>query len=134
MPVGGAPYPHNSELARYFVDFADRFRLRDAITFHTEVVGVAPTSGAGNGSSPYDVTVRSLDTGEKETRRYDAILVASGHHWDPSWPRFPGSRGGGEVREDAGFNGVEIHSHAYRSPERPVSLEGRRVLVVGIGN
>ena len=33
----------------------------------------------------------TLDTGE--TRRYDALLVANGHHWNPRWPEppFPGS-------------------------------------------
>ena len=32
-----------------------------------------------------------LDTGE--TRTYDALLVANGHHWDPRWPEpaFPGA-------------------------------------------
>ena len=40
----------------------------------------------------------------------------------------------GVVESVGVFSGVEIHSHGYRSPESPVPLEGRRVLVVGIGN
>ncbi len=136
MPAGESPYPHNSELARYFDAFTDNFGLRDSIAFRTEVVRVAPKSGTGS----YEVTVRSRETGEETTHRYGAVLVASGHHWDPSWPRFRGSRcargeavPGGTGRA-GDFNGVEIHSHAYRSPEHPVSVAGRRVLVVGIGN
>ena len=36
----------------------------------------------------FDVT---LSTGEQ--RRYDAVCVANGHHWDPRWPEpaFPGA-------------------------------------------
>ncbi len=61
-----------------------------------------------------------LSTGE--TRAYDAIVVANGHHWDPRWPEppFPGE-----------FNGLEMHSHDYRRPEQ---LAGKRVIVVGGGN
>ena len=51
-------------------------------------------------------------------------MVANGHHWDPRWPEpsFPGSEH---------FPGEQLHAHYYRTPE---VLEGRRVLVVGIGN
>lgn len=143
MPPGESPYPHNSELADYFEAFTEHFDLRSSITFRTEVVRVCPVPGLGR-DGPYDVRVRSLRTGEEEVHRYGAVLIASGHHWNPSWPRFPGSRGatataGGvpEVTSDqrpGPFTGVELHSHAYRSPERPVRLAGRRVLVVGIGN
>ena len=41
-------------------------------------------------------------------RRYRAVLVANGHHWDPRWPEpaFPGSEE---------FEGEQIHAHDYRS-------------------
>ena len=60
--------------------------------------------------------------GGEERRRYDAVIVGNGHHWDPRWPEppFPGE-----------FDGVQMHSHDYRRPEQ---LEGRRVVVVGGGN
>jgi cation diffusion facilitator CzcD-associated flavoprotein CzcO len=60
----------------------------------------------------------TLDTGE--TRTYGAVLVASGHHWNPRWPDFPGT-----------FDGEEIHSHEYREPS---NYADQRVMVVGIGN
>ena len=50
-------------------------------------------------------------------------MVCNGHHWDPSYPDFPGS-----------FDGPTIHSHHYIDPTEPLALEGKRVLVVGIGN
>jgi hypothetical protein len=57
-----------------------------------------------------------------QSRTYTAVLIASGHHWDPRRPdlALPGT-----------FTGQEIHSHFYRSPER---LAGKNVLVVGIGD
>jgi thioredoxin reductase len=134
MPEGDSPYPHNSELADYFDAFTDHFGLADSITFRTQVVRVSPVGEEDDREGPYDVAVRSLRTGETEVRRYGAVLIASGHHWDPSWPWFPGSRGEKSAGRPGHFNGLEMHSHAYRSPERPVRLEGRRVLVVGIGN
>ena len=64
----------------------------------------------------------TLDTGE--TRRYDALLVANGHHWDPRWPEpaFPGS--------DT-FEGVQMHAHSYVDNS---TFAGRNVVVLGMGN
>jgi hypothetical protein len=47
-------------------------------------------------------------------------MVANGHHWDPKWPDFPGE-----------FYGEVVHAHHYKTPE---GFEGKRVLVLGIGN
>jgi dimethylaniline monooxygenase (N-oxide forming) len=53
-----------------------------------------------------------------------AVLVASGHHWDPRYPEpaFPGT---------GTFTGEQLHSHHYRTPD---PFAGKRVLVLGIGN
>jgi hypothetical protein len=150
MPAGDSQFPHNSELRDYFDAFTDHFGIRERIRFRTELIRVRPAAAEAVAAEPrpYDVTVRNLDTGEETTRRYRAVLVASGHHWNPSWPRFPGSRvdaggrvgrgtgvdAGGVSESGDGFSGVEMHSHVYRSPEDPTPLAGRRVLVVGLGN
>jgi cation diffusion facilitator CzcD-associated flavoprotein CzcO len=70
----------------------------------------------------WDVTT-SGPSGE-ETRTYDAVLVANGHHWDARWPdpAYPG--------QDE-FTGEQLHAHDYRSGSQ---LEGRDVVVVGAGN
>jgi hypothetical protein len=62
----------------------------------------------------------TLDTGE--TRAYDALLVANGHHWDPRWPEpaFPGD-----------FDGEQLHAHHYVDNG---GFRDKRVLIVGIGN
>ena len=115
-------YPSHWQMAEYFDEYVDHFGLRDRITFRTEVVRVSAADGGG-----YDVTVRprpedGTPAGAGETRHYEHVLVASGHHWDPRWPEpaFPGE-----------FAGLEMHSHHYRTPE---VLEGKRVVVLGIGN
>jgi hypothetical protein len=48
-------------------------------------------------------------------------MVASGHHWDPALPTFPGS-----------FSGSMFHSHAFKRVDD--SYRGKRVLVIGAGN
>jgi hypothetical protein len=112
-------YPSHEQIARYFDEYVDHFGLRDKITFRTEVTRVAPANDGG-----WDVTVRSRDTGEARTNHYRAVLVANGHHWDARWPEpaFPGA--------DT-FTGRQVHSHDYKTFD---GYEGKRVLVLGIGN
>jgi cation diffusion facilitator CzcD-associated flavoprotein CzcO len=113
-------YPSHVHIARYFDEFVDHFGFRDRIRFRTEVIAVVP---AGEGE--WDVTVRELDTANPpRTERYRAVLVANGHHWDARWPEpaFPGA--------DT-FTGVQMHSHDYKTFD---GFEGKRVLVLGIGN
>jgi cation diffusion facilitator CzcD-associated flavoprotein CzcO len=117
MPDDYPDYPNHFQIARYFDDYVDHFALREKIRFRTEVKSVVPADGE------WEVTVEDRD-GNRETQRYRAVLVANGHHWDPRWPEppFPG-------KED--FEGEQIHVHHYREPD---VLEGKRVLVLGIGN
>lgn len=120
MPDDYPDYPDHFQIARYFDAYVDHFGLREKIRFGAEVVRVEP---AGEGG--WDVTVAGdAGAGERETRRYAAVLVANGHHWDPRWPEppYPGAEE---------FEGEQIHVHHYREPD---ALRDRRVLVLGIGN
>ena len=67
---------------------------------------------------------RNRRAGRRARRSYDAVIVANGHHWDARWPEppFPG--------QDR-FEGEQLHVHDYKTPD---ALEGKRVLVLGIGN
>jgi dimethylaniline monooxygenase (N-oxide forming) len=125
MPESLPDYPNHRQIAAYFDDFVDHFGFRDKVTFRTEVVKVQPVStGSTTGSGGYDVTIRPVDGGNPETRHYEHVIIANGHHWDPRWPEpgFPGA--------DT-FPGVQLHAHYYRTP---VPLVDKRVLVLGIGN
>jgi len=111
MPRGYPDYPHHTQIADYFDSYVDHFGFRDQIRFNTAVTSVEPADGG------WEVTVES-----GKTARYSAVLVANGHHWDPRWPEppFPGE-----------FDGQEVHSHHYKTSD---GLEGKNVLVLGIGN
>ena len=112
MPKSYPDFPHHTHIAKYFDDYVDHFGFRDKITFET---GVEHAERGDDGT--WTIT---LDTGE--SRRFDALLVANGHHWNPRWPEpaFPGT-----------FDGVQMHSHYYVENS---DFRDKNVLVVGIGN
>jgi dimethylaniline monooxygenase (N-oxide forming) len=110
MPESLPAYPSHWDIAEYFDSYVDHFGFRDRIRFRSEVTSVEPADGG------WDVTVGG------ETHRYDAVLVANGHHWDERWP---------EPEIPGDFAGEVMHAHRYRVPD---VLQGKRVVVLGIGN
>lgn len=114
MPESYPDFPHHTHIAAYFDDYVDHFGFREKIVFET---GVERAERGADGL--WTVT---LDTGE--TRTYDALLVANGHHWKPRWPEpaFPGSEA---------FTGEQLHAHSY--VENSI-FEGKRAVIVGMGN
>ncbi len=117
MPEDYPDYPSHWQVAKYFDDYAEHFGLREGISFNTEVVSAQPTGGG------WEVTVEDAD-GKRMTESYRAVIVANGHHWKPRWPE-PPFAGADE------YEGEQMHVHHYREPD---VLEGKRVLVLGIGN
>ena len=101
-------FPHHTQIHTFLSEYADTFGLRERIRFGTAVERATRLDGGG-----WDI----------DGERFDAQLVCNGHHWDPSYPDFPGH-----------FDGPTIHSHHYIDPTEPLALAGKRVLVVGIGN
>ena len=118
MPGYLPDYPNHFQIAEYFDDYVDHFGIREKIKFKTEVKSVVPVEGGS-----WEVTVESKK-GKTRTRTYTDLMVCNGHHWDARWPEpaFPGSDE---------FEGEQMHAHDYRTPD---ILEGKRVLVLGIGN
>jgi cation diffusion facilitator CzcD-associated flavoprotein CzcO len=112
MPKDFPDFPHHTHIARYFSDYVDHFGVREHIRFET---GVQRATRREDGT--WEV---ALETGE--TVEYDAVMVANGHHWDARWPEpaFPGE-----------FAGRQMHAHDYKGPEE---FEGKRVVVLGMGN
>lgn len=113
VPAEWPDFPHHSQLLQYFRDYVRHFGLEQTITFNTAVTDCVRLS-----DGRWRV---ALSNGE--TREYDAIAVANGHHWDPRMPSYPGA-----------FRGYQVHSHRYRDPFEPYDFRGKRVLVVGAGN
>ncbi len=112
MPKSYPDFPHHTHIAEYFDNYVEHFGFRDRIRFETNVERAERDEDG-------TFTV-SLDTGE--TRRYDAVVIANGHHWDPRWPEpaYPGE-----------FDGEQMHSHYYVDND---GFRDKNVLVVGIGN
>lgn len=112
MPRHYPDFPRHDQIAAYFDEYVDAFGLRELISFKRTVEHAART--------PDGAWEVRLDGGQR--RRYDALIVANGHHWDPRWPEPP---------LPGGFSGEIIHSHSYKDPSQ---LTGRNVVVVGMGN
>jgi dimethylaniline monooxygenase (N-oxide forming) len=112
MPKWFPDFPHHTHIARYFDDYVDHFGFRDRIRFETEVRHAARGSDG--------VWEVELDTGE--TKLYDAVMVANGHHWKPRFPEpaFPGR-----------FDGEVLHAHHYVHAD---GWKGKKVVVLGMGN
>ena len=113
MPDHYPDYPNHAQIAAYFDAYVDHFGLRDKIRFRTEVKLVEPAPDGG-----WNVT---LDDGT--TTRYDAVLVANGHHWNAALARAAVPR---RVQRPA--------SYTRTTTRRPSVIEERNVLVLGIGN
>ena len=114
MPKSYPDFPHHTQIAAYFDAYVEHFGFRDRIRFETKVARAQRVAGGG-----WELT---LDDGSVE--RFDALLVANGHHWDPRWPEpmFPGHEG---------FTGQQLHAHAYVDNDL---FAGKDVVVLGMGN
>ncbi len=114
MPESYPDFPHHTHIAEYFDSYVDHFGFREKIEFG---IGVEHATRGADG-----VWELRLDNGE--TRRYDALIVANGHHWKPRWPEpaFPGA--------DT-FVGMQVHAHAYVDNSL---FSGKRAVVLGMGN
>ncbi|AYC33222.1 NAD(P)/FAD-dependent oxidoreductase [Pseudomonas cavernae] len=107
-----APYPHHSEMRRYFRDYAEHFGLYEHYQFNTRVLNVERLDQGWK--------LTSERAGERREWQFDGVLIANGTLHKPNLPSLPGD-----------FSGELLHSSDYRSP---AVFDGKRVLVVGCGN
>lgn len=119
MPSTYPDFPHHSHIKEYFDSYVDHFGLREHITFTTSVERARLRE-----DGVWEVEIRGAADDRRETRLYDALLVANGHHWDARWPEpaFPGSEE---------FEGVQMHAHSYVDNS---IFEGKDVVILGMGN
>ena len=143
-PADYPNYMHNTKLLNYFRMYADKFRLKDYIRFGRRVTRIEPTDD-------YDQTgcwlVSTVDATQADsaskidvtTERYDAVMLATGHHAHPRWVNFAGiddfkgKRAPSRIEPmiDLDYAGRKLHSWQYKTPQ---GFEDKTVLVVGVGN
>jgi Flavin-binding monooxygenase-like len=114
LPKDAPDYPSHVQLLRYFNGYASEFDLRAHITFCTTVTKTEPLPD-GRWSVSWQTRGEAA-----QSRIFDALCVATGHHHTPRWPEYPGK-----------FTGEYIHSHSYK---KAAPFAGKRVLVIGGGN
>ncbi len=111
MPESYPMFPHHTDIVTYFENYAKHFGILDHFKFNSSVEKIEISK------SGFLVHFDNL-----ESKKYDKIIVANGHHWNPRLPNpaFPGN-----------FLGESIHSHSYKEVNQ---LTNKNVLIVGIGN
>lgn len=113
MPDDYPDFPHHTQIKDYLDAYADAFGIRERIEFENGVQHAERRVDGG-----WEITDQA-----GAVRRFDLLVVANGHHWDPRTADFPGE-----------FTGESIHSHHYIDPTDPLDFKKKRILVVGIGN
>lgn len=113
MPPHYPDFLHHTLVKEYLDSYAEAFELKRNIVFNTEVGHAQRLPGGG----------WELELADGQHRRFDLLVVANGHHWDPRFPDFPGE-----------FTGESLHAHHYIDPKTPLEFTGKRILVVGLGN
>ncbi|XP_004756755.1 dimethylaniline monooxygenase [N-oxide-forming] 4 isoform X1 [Mustela putorius furo] len=105
----------------YLQEFAEHFDLLRYIRFRTTVRSVTKRPDFSE-TGRWDVVTET--EGKQERAVFDAVMVCTGHYPNPRLPleSFPGIHK---------FKGQILHSQEYKSPE---GFQGKRVLVIGLGN
>ncbi|WP_417311719.1 flavin-containing monooxygenase [Ectopseudomonas khazarica] len=112
MRANVAPYPHHSEMRRYFRDYAGHFRLYEHYQFDTRVVRLERLAQGWR--------LTSERGGEQREWHFEGVLIANGTLHTPNLAQLPGD-----------FQGELLHSSAYK---RADIFADKRVLVLGCGN
>uniref|UniRef100_A0A8C8S6S5 Flavin-containing monooxygenase n=1 Tax=Pelusios castaneus TaxID=367368 RepID=A0A8C8S6S5_9SAUR len=122
------PYPEDfpaflshSQVLEYLRMYAKHFDLLKHIQFKTTVISVRKCPDF---STTGQWTIVTESNGKQESSVFDAVMICIGYLSDPSLPleSFPGIEK---------FQGQYFHSRYYKHPD---AFEGKKVLVVGMGN
>lgn len=112
MPSDYPDYPSWRQIRDYIRDFADKFQLKERVTFGVGVQEAVPLS-----DDRWQIT---LSNGKSEI--YEGLINATGVTWHANRPELAG---------ESTFKGKVIHSVEYRNA---TEFDGKRVLIVGAGN
>ncbi|NXC95784.1 FMO4 monooxygenase, partial [Certhia familiaris] len=115
-------YLSHSLILEYLRMYARNFALLQHIRFQTTVLSVKKRPDFTT-SGQWEVVTET--GGVREAHIFDAVMVCTGHYQEPYLPlaAFPGI--------ESRFKGQRLHSQEYRDVQ---AFQGKRVLVIGIGN
>ncbi|XP_078499014.1 dimethylaniline monooxygenase [N-oxide-forming] 2-like [Lissotriton helveticus] len=121
MPDDFPNYLPNSKFLEYFKLYAEHFGLMKHIRLRTKVCSVKKQPDFLT-SGQWEVVTET--DGKQESAIFDAVLVCSGRYVVPalSLESFRGIKR---------FKGKYFHSREYKHPD---GFQGKKVLVVGVGN
>ncbi|XP_063796079.1 dimethylaniline monooxygenase [N-oxide-forming] 2-like isoform X2 [Pseudophryne corroboree] len=121
MPDDFPNFLPNSKYLEYIKLYAENFKLLKYIKFKTAVCRVEKTSDFSI-TGQWFVTTET--DGDKTTDLFDAVMVCTGQHAQPvsSTNTIPGIEK---------FKGQVLHCREYK---KPVGFDGKRILIVGMGN
>ncbi|XP_075472879.1 dimethylaniline monooxygenase [N-oxide-forming] 2-like isoform X2 [Ascaphus truei] len=121
MPEDFPNFLPNRKVFEYCKMYAEQFHLLKHIKFQTVVCSVRRHSDFPSTGQWVIVTETN---GEKETAIFDAVMICTGQHEKPFLPldSYPGINK---------FKGQILHGREYKMP---VGFDGKRVLIVGMGN
>lgn len=115
-------FMHNTKLLEYFRMYARKFQLNEYIRFRRRVTRIQPADDYEQTGAWMVYSVDAEQKSDEMEERYDAVMLATGHHAHPRWVNFPGLEN---------FKGEKLHSWQYKTPR---GFEDKVVLVIGIGN
>ncbi|KAI9091464.1 flavin monooxygenase-like protein [Phlyctochytrium arcticum] len=113
--------PHRF-VVKYLNLYCDKFDLRKNIKFNRKVVSLTQEVDTHGKTTGRWEVVTQKSTLKSRCETFDYVIVATGHHWKPRLPDFPGVET---------FRGTMMHSHSYKVP---YPFKDQRVLVIGVGN
>ncbi|WP_254705941.1 flavin-containing monooxygenase [Streptomyces vilmorinianum] len=119
MPSELPLYPRHSDVAAYLRSFAEWAGLLPHVELRTEVLSVRQDDA---GAGAWSVVSRDA-RGEVTERRFEQVIVASGHNSEAALPN-PLPPGSGS------FSGRILHSMDFHDG---ADFAGQRVVVVGLG-
>ncbi|KAJ7332892.1 hypothetical protein JRQ81_015072 [Phrynocephalus forsythii] len=121
MPEDFPVFLHNSKFLEYLRLYVDHFNLLKYIKFNTSVLHIEK---AKDYSTTGQWTVVTEKDGKQECCTFDAVMICTGHQIEAYMPleSFPGLEK---------FKGNVFHSRYYKNPE---GLEGKTVVIIGMGN
>jgi len=123
VPKEWPNYLPQQQYFEYFQMYAKEFGLEERIRFETTVFDVKPATDLSQRAQTDRWQVHYRDHKDNEqVEEFDFVMVCTGVNWDPHETNIPGLDG---------FPGDVIHSRDYRTWK---NFEGKRVLIVGLGN